>query len=109
MPSLSIVADRVQMEWPLFQTPGLQHALVVFRCALAAGARAKLTRRVIKGRKPEPEAGQIKLLHAVSLPSTTIGPILFGSKLSGTISDSPGTLPVSRYFLNYGVMLSPQE
>lgn len=97
------------MEWPLYQTPGLQHALVVFRCAPAAGAGSKLTRRVLKGRKLVTEAGQIKLLHAVFVPSTTIGPFLFVSKLSGKISDSPDTLPVSIYFLNYWVRLSPQE
>lgn len=56
-----------------FRMPGVQRALVAFRCALDARAGSKLTTRrsATEGKTPELEAGQLKDLHAVLGQSVT--------------------------------------
>lgn len=51
------VTDGMRPQWRLFQFPGLQHARVAFRRALAASARSKLTRRRSTYRRWEARAG----------------------------------------------------
>lgn len=70
----AIVADGTRTAGSLFWTLNLRHKLVAFRCALAARAHSRLTRRrsIAEGRKRTLDAGQPKDFSAVLIPSPTV-------------------------------------